>query len=140
MPFRMDISRLDRVVIIVAHGHITPDEIASTIQTLAEAKVADFGKIVDISQAKSDLTHEQVEKVAALLRGPPGDTPRGPVAFVINPDRTGVAADFADVTQAERPISLFRSIHQARAWLQTTRKDPQMRSARKDQARQPSDR
>jgi len=74
-----------------------------------------------VSQAKSELTREQVQKVADLLRGAPGDTSRGPVAFVINPDRIGFADVFADVTQGERPIELFRSLHEARAWLERAR-------------------
>ena len=44
-----------------------------------------------------------------------------PVAFVINPDRIGFANVFADVTQGERPIQLFRNLHEARTWLDRTR-------------------
>jgi hypothetical protein len=32
-------------------------------------------------------------------------------------ERIGFANVFADVTQGERPIKLFRSLHEARAWL-----------------------
>ena len=80
-----------------------------------------YAKIIDVSQATSELTREQVQKVADLLRGAPGDTSRGPVAFVINPDRIGFANVFADVTQGERPIQLFRSLHEARTWLDRAR-------------------
>jgi hypothetical protein len=88
---------------------------------LVEANVPAYAKIIDVSQATSELTREQVQKVADLLRGAPGDTSRGPVAFVINPDRIGFANVFADVTQGERPIQLFRSLHEARAWLDRSR-------------------
>jgi len=43
------------------------------------------------------------------------------VAFVINPDRIGFADMFVDVTHCERPIELFRSLHEARAWLERAR-------------------
>jgi hypothetical protein len=124
MPLHMDISPLHRLVVIVARGHITAEEIAANTRRLVEANVPGYAKIIDVSQAKSELTREQVQKVADLLRGPPGDTSRGPVAFVINPDRIGFANVFADVTQGERPIQLFRSLHQARAWLDATRQPP----------------
>jgi hypothetical protein len=121
MPLQMDISPLHRLVVIVARGHITAEEISDNTRRLVEANVAAYAKIIDVSQAKSELTREQVQKVADLLRGAPGDTSRGPVAFVINPDRIGFANVFADVTQGERPIQLFRSLHEARIWLDRTR-------------------
>ena len=121
MPLHMDISPLHRLVVIVARGHIAAEEIAATTRQLVEANVPAYAKIIDVSQATSELTREQVQKVADLLRGAPGDTSRGPVAFVINPDRIGFANVFADVTQGERPIQLFRSLHEARAWLDRSR-------------------
>lgn len=95
----MDISPLHRLVVIVARGHIAAEEIAATTRQPVEANVPAYAKIIDVSQATSELTREQVQKVADLLRGAPGDTSRGPVAFVINPDRIGFANVFADVTQ-----------------------------------------
>lgn len=117
MPLQMDISPLHRMVVIVARGHVTPDEIAANTKALAEANVQGFAKIIDVSQSKSDLTREQVEEIASLLRGPPGETSRGPVAFVVAPERGGFAEVFADLTKGDRPVQLFRSIHDARAWL-----------------------
>ena len=121
MPVRMDISPLHRMVVIVARGNIAAEEIGATARQLIDAKVAAYAKIIDVSQATSELTREQVRKISDLLRGAPDDTSRGPVAFVINPDRIGFADVFADVTQGERPIQLFRSLHEARAWLDRTR-------------------
>ena len=121
MPLHMDISPLHRLVVIVARGHITAEEIAATKRQIVEGNVREYAKIIDVSQGRSQLTREQVQHVADLLRGAPGDTSRGPVAFVINPDRIGFANVFADVTQGERPIQLFRSLHEARAWLDRSR-------------------
>ena len=117
MPIHMDISPIHRLVIIVARGQVTPDEINRAVQELVEAGVPHFGKIIDVSVATSDLTKEQVERMAALLRGRPDEASRGPVAFVINPNRVGFANAFADVTKGDRPVRLFRSLHDARRWL-----------------------
>jgi hypothetical protein len=117
MPVRMDISPLHRLVVMVARGHIAAEEIAATTRQLVEANVPAYAKIIDVSQATSELTHEQVQKVADLLRGAPGDSSRGPVAFVIDRERVGFADVFADVTHGERPIQLFKSLHEARAWI-----------------------
>lgn len=37
------------------------------------------------------------------------------------------AEEIADVTQGERPIQLFRSLHEARAWLDRSRQEPERR-------------
>jgi hypothetical protein len=116
MPISMDISPLHRVVVIAAIGHVTPEEISRNTQELVEANVPHYGKIIDVSLSTSDLTEAQVEHIAAMLRGDPGSG-RGPVAFVINPNRVGFAHAFADVTKGERPVKLFRSLRDARKWL-----------------------
>ena len=124
MPIHMDIMRIERLVVILARGHVTADEIAETIKALIAADVPGFAKIIDVAGSASDLTREQVERIAALLRGGPDSprdspigSPRGAVAFVINPARKGFAEAFAEVTQGERPIELFASLHAARRWL-----------------------
>jgi hypothetical protein len=119
MPLYLDISRIDRRVVITAHGHITPEQIAAIAKQTIEANVSHFGKIIDVTLSTSDLTKDQVERIAALLRGHPGDRSRGPLAFVIDPKREGFANAFADVTNGDRPVMLFHAIHAARKWLDT---------------------
>lgn len=121
MPLHVDISPLHRLVIIVARGHITAEEIAAVKQQIIDANARTYGKIIDVSQGRSELTREQVQKVADLLRGAPDEASRGPVAFVVDPGRIDFPHMFADVTQEERPIQLFRSLHEARAWLERVR-------------------
>ena len=116
MPISLDISPLNRMVVIAAIGHVTLEEIRSNTERLIAANVPHYGKIIDVSLATSDLSKDQVDRIAAMLRGDPGSG-RGPVAFVINPDRVGFAHAFADVTRGERPVGLFRTLREARAWL-----------------------
>jgi hypothetical protein len=117
----MDISPLHRLVVIVARGHVTAEDIAAIKQQIADANARAFAKIIDVSQGRSELTLEQVRKVADLLHGPPGEASRGPVAFVIDPAHVDFPSMFADATQGERPIQLFKSLHEARTWLERNR-------------------
>ena len=116
MPVYMEISRLHRTVTIVARGTISPDEIRGTAQQLAEANVRSFAKIVEVAGATTEWTPEQVSNVAHLLRGASAEK-RGPVAFIIDPDRTAFPKAFAELTKGEGPIDLFKSLGDARAWL-----------------------
>lgn len=127
MPLHVDISRLDRLVVIVARGQITAEEMGAVKRQLFEAGVQAYAKIIDVSQGRSDLTREQIQKVADIMHGSADETPRGPVAFVIDPLRIGFPNMFADLTKGERPIELFRNLHEARAWLERARQKPPQR-------------
>ena len=83
MTIHMDILPIDRLVLIIARGHVTAEEIAENTKKLVAANVPGYAKIIDVTGSNSDLTREQVERLAALLRGDPTDTKRGAVAFVV---------------------------------------------------------
>jgi hypothetical protein len=117
MSLRMDVSPLHRLVVIVAAGKIAAEEVSSSVEALIKANVPGYAKMIDVSHASSDMTGDQVTQVATLLRTSQTSATHGPVAFIINPERPGFARMFADLIQGELPIRLFRSIHQARAWL-----------------------
>ena len=115
MPIYMEISRLHRCVTIVARGPIAPDEIMGVAQQLFEARVPEFAKVVDVAAANAEVDPEQIERIAALLRGGP-DMKRGPVAFLIDRTRGEFARAFK-ATQGERPVQLFTRLREARDWL-----------------------
>ena len=116
MPVYMEISRLHRTVTIVARGAISPDEIRGVAQQLAEANVRSFAKIVEIAGATTEWTPEQVARGAQLLRGASSER-RGPVAFIIDPERSAFPKAFAELTKGEGPIDMFKSLRDARDWL-----------------------
>ncbi len=115
MPIYMEISRLHRCVTIVARGQLLPDEIMGAAKQLFDAQVPQFAKLVDVAAASAEIDPERIQRIADLLRGGP-DVKRGPVAFLINPDKGQFARAFA-ATQSERPVSVFKSLREARAWL-----------------------
>ena len=115
MPIYLEISRLHRCVTIVARGKIAPDEIMGAAQQLFEAQVPEFAKVVDLAAASTEVNPEQVERIAALLRGG-ADAKRGPVAFLVDRSRGDFARAFK-ATQGERPVQIFHSLREAREWL-----------------------
>jgi hypothetical protein len=116
MPIYMEISRLHRCVTIVARGQIAPDEIMGAAQKLLEAQVPEFAKIIDLLDASADVNVEQIGRIALLMRSTP-TVKRGPVAFMVDPQRGEFARAFAATEQGERPVSLFKSLREAREWL-----------------------
>ena len=71
MTIRMDILPLDRLVLIVARGHVTAEEIAENTKKLVASNVPGFAKIIDVTGSNSDLTREQVERVAPAVGSNP---------------------------------------------------------------------
>lgn len=101
----------------MAHGVVTPEEIAEIRVKLVAANVPGYAKIVDTTASSSAITREQVAGIAALRGNTHDGIKRGAVAFVVDPSKPGFAETFAEVTKGERPIQLFRSLHAARRWL-----------------------
>ncbi|SKA35940.1 hypothetical protein SAMN02745126_05751 [Enhydrobacter aerosaccus] len=116
MPIYMEISRLYRTVTIVARGTITPEEVRAMAKRLADAQVRPFAKILEVAGARTQWTEAQIMQLAELLR-PASNEKRGPVAFIVDMGRVGFPQAFARLTQSEGPISLFKSLHEARDWL-----------------------
>ncbi len=115
MPIYIEISKLYRCATVVARGKISSAEILAAARELIDADIPLFAKLVDVAGATSDVTAGDVRRLAAVLRTV-GKIKRGPVAFLVAPERADFARVFA-VSQNERPVRLFTSIHQARAWL-----------------------
>jgi hypothetical protein len=116
MPIYLDIDRLARTVMIVAHGAIGDDDVRKTVQDLLAADVSSFAKIIDTSAATSQTTLEQVATIARMMREGPDHLARGPVACVVDPERLGFAQAFAEQSANDRPIRLFTSLREARRW------------------------
>jgi hypothetical protein len=116
MPIYLEVDRLARTVMIVAHGAISDHDVRKTVQDLLAADVSSFPKIIDTSAATSQATPEQIAAIARALREGQGDQARGPVACVVDAERAGFAQAFAEQSAHDRPIRLFTSLREARRW------------------------
>ncbi len=117
MPIYVDVSALDRAIHIVARGRATVDEISECVGKLKDPKIRGYAKLVDVTGVTSMMTAAEVWELAASLRGPADASPRGPLAFLVDPDRPGFAEVFSDASRGDRPIALFKSLRDAREWL-----------------------
>jgi hypothetical protein len=117
MPFKLDIFPPDRMVVAVARGDITLEDLAQLVKELIETGTLPYRKIIDITSATSTIGREQLEGIAERLRSAPVLRPRGPLAIVADGTRGEFARLFMSLTSEERPVQVFRSIHDARRWL-----------------------
>jgi len=117
MPFKLDIFAPDRIVVGVARGDISTADLAAFVQEMIAAGVLHYRKIIDITSATSTIGENELSTIAERLRTTPMLRPRGPLAIVADHKRGELARLFMSMTSDERPVEVFRSIHEARKWL-----------------------
>lgn len=118
MPIHVDFFHPSRLIIVVVRGGFTADEVRSTLQQVLASDVLHYRKIIDIASPTSPLGTADVEALARLVLAQRTDKPRGALAFVIAPGPAAERAElFVKLTEAERPVKVFHSLHEARKWL-----------------------
>jgi hypothetical protein len=120
MPFRIDTFHLDRIVIGVARGDLTVPDLQAFYDHLIQTRILHYRKILDVAGARSTMRQQDLAQFAASLKGKLSlkGQPSGGIAIVADPTRADLAVLFARMTSDERPAQVFRSIHDARRWLQ----------------------
>lgn len=117
MPIYTDVSPHSKTVVIVARGLVRVEDVIACFEKLTEPKIRGYAKILDATGLMSDVTREQVDRMAVALRGRPATLLRGPLAVVVDPARRGIAEVFADATSDDRPVKIFECLTMALRWL-----------------------
>lgn len=118
MPIQLEIFHPDRIVIAVARGNVTLQDYGELLSEIVKAGVIHYRKIIDSTGADSDaLTIDVLIKSDELTRNLK-DRPRGPLALVVDRARGDMARAFQE-RSTDRPIGVFGSIDEARAWLRS---------------------
>lgn len=117
MPFTIDIFPPDRMVVAVARGEISLADLMMLVKELIDSGTLPYRKIIDITSATSAIGKDELESIAERLRSVPVLKPRGPLAIVADSNRGELGRMFMSLTSDERPVQVFRSIHEARKWL-----------------------
>ena len=127
MPIHIEISDLDRLVLAVVLGDVTPDDIAEVAREFVKSGRQHYGKIIDTTAGNAVVDENRLATIAAFMRADPKAGSRGPLAFVVDAKRGEIAQKFADMTADERPVKVFHSLRAARAWVrENTKVDPNL--------------
>jgi len=117
VPIYLDISHPDRLVVAVIHGTVTGEDILGVVKQFAATGAWQYRKIIDVSIGTAIIDEKGLESLGAIARANAGNTTRGPTAFVVDPARGKVVEQFIKMTDGDRPVKTFHSIHDARKWL-----------------------
>src|SRR5262249_35823408 len=118
MPIHLEVYHPDRIVVGVARGEVTLAEFGGFVRDLAQAGVMHYRKIIDVTAAKSAAIGKDERLAAdAQLRQLSPHRKRGPLALVVDPEGGRLAQSFKALAADDRPVEIFRSLREARAWL-----------------------
>jgi hypothetical protein len=120
MPIRCDISPFNRMAIAVAADRVTLHDLEDFLDGLEKAGAIGFRKIFDATYGISTLSDADWTTLGVRLGTYLDKRALGPLAIVA---ATGcderLARALAALKSGRRPAKIFRSIHDARAWLNT---------------------
>jgi hypothetical protein len=113
----LDINHPDRMIVGVASGTITLQDLETFLADLVKSGTLRYRKIIDLAGCTLLIDQEQMATFVARVLAARQGMPRGPLAIVAHDKQGDVARLFATLTGADRPAEVFRSIHDARKWL-----------------------
>ena len=118
MPIHIRVSHHDRLVVCVAHGTVTSDDIQNAVREHWDTGVVHYRKLVDVAAANSDADIDRLKAILMFARAAPNAARRGPVAFVVDAKRGDLVRELATLTEeGERPFRVFTNLREARSWL-----------------------
>ena len=118
MPVQWTVSHPTRLVIAIAKGDLGRLDIESYLDGVITANALAYRKIFDMTQATPSLSDDDLMALGARIRAYILLGQIGPLAIVAATDKSHQRARmFAALAEAERPIKIFRELHQARQWL-----------------------
>jgi hypothetical protein len=122
MPIHVRVSHPDRLVVAVAHGTITADELQSAVKEFVEQGALHYRKLIDVAAANTSADMERLKALFAMVKASPRAAERGPLAFVIDSQRGDTVRELATLAEeGERPVRVFTNLHEARKWLDEMR-------------------
>lgn len=122
MPVQFEIDHAERLVRARAHGFVRLSEILDYFDALVVQKAMPYPKLFDAREAEPDLTDDDVMILGARVSAYAVLEPRGPIAAVAVTRKTcEILQRFMNLGGARRPMQLFSSVEEARAWLASSR-------------------
>ncbi len=117
MPLSWTISHPQRLVIAVARDAVAPHEFGAYLE--AVQPVGGYRKMFVVSGMSTVFDTALMQSVGRAVRDHAAREPIGPIAIVAdNAAAQASAMVYADsVRGLERPIRIFRELHEARRWL-----------------------
>ncbi len=120
MPLHWTVDSKERLVITIADGHVTREDVDRYIQAMNGAGTQPYRKLFDGSRGETDMTPEDMLGIGVLLRERHATGKPGPLAVVIPPDKADLVSRVLGIlATADRPMRVFSEVEPARRWIES---------------------
>lgn len=122
MPVQWTISNPHRLVIAVARDELRLEDVENYLDGVAVADAMSYRKIFDTTHATMMLSDADVMALGARIRAYLKISKLGPLAIVAVTEAAYQQARLFETLAegdhpGDRPVKIFRELHQARDWL-----------------------
>jgi hypothetical protein len=128
MPLRWEILHQQKLIHIVAEGPVTLKDMEEHFDALVVANVLSYAKLFDATRVEPKYDDHDVMMMGARLSAYVANYDSGPLAVVgQGPQIEEAFARFVNISPSRRPVKLFATEGEARAWLESKMNDPAVR-------------
>lgn len=118
MPVNWTVSHPDRLIVAVAEGTVTLQEIERYLDDVITSNTLAYRKIFDVTQTQGHPPDEDMMILGARIRAYPAFGRFGALAIVASSDRSRwMARLYTQLAEVDRPIKIFRNREAAEKWL-----------------------
>jgi hypothetical protein len=118
MPVNWTISHPDRLIVAVAEGTVTLQEIEQYLDGVITSNALAYRKIFDVTETMIHPPDEDMMILGARIRAYPAFGRFGALAIVASSERSRwMARLYTELAEVDRPIKIFRNREAAKKWL-----------------------
>jgi len=127
MPIELKLDASQRRLTATCRGVVTMTDVVALLDAVYVGGALPYGKVVDMNDATSALTHDDMQVIGARVQAYLRHTsePMGPLAIVAKSEQQFRRAQlFGALLEGRRPIQIFSTISEATEWLDGQGKAP----------------
>lgn len=122
MPIEWTILHAERRVLARTEGKVGLRDIEAYLDDVVVKGAAAYGKLFDAREGSVSGSDDDLMMLAARIRAYASTMPGGPLAIVAtNAEARAFADRYVNLAQADRPVAVFRTVDEARSWLDNHR-------------------
>lgn len=120
MPVHWTISHSSRLVVAVTKGNVSSSDIEKYFAGVTADGAMAYAKIFEITHTPQALSADNLKSLGQRVVFYTRHGQVGPLAIVAASDESYAHASiFATAAKVDRPLMIFRELHDARQWIET---------------------
>src|SRR5471032_1449299 len=118
MAIRWEILQPEKLLLVTGDGTVTLKDVEVYLDEIVTAGAMPYAKLFDATKVDPKYDDHDIMMLGARVSAYRATLKGGPLAFVVTGGPTYEAIQrYIKLTPAERPVAVFKTVAEARAWL-----------------------